>query len=52
MLQYGGNGSKDTDRPKRISHKRRNISEFIIDETQIKVGQDYFWIWIAIEPID
>jgi hypothetical protein len=31
MLQYG-NGSKDTDRPKRISHKRRNISEFIIDD--------------------
>jgi putative transposase len=39
-------------KPERISFKRRKISEFIIDETQIKVGQDYFWIWVAIEPID
>jgi hypothetical protein len=37
MLQYG-NGSK-VQRPKRISYKRRRkISEFIIDETQIRVG--------------
>jgi transposase-like protein len=21
----------------------------VIDETQIKVGNDYFWLWIAIE---
>jgi transposase-like protein len=39
-------------RLERISFKRRKISKFIIDETQIKVGQDYFWIWVAIEPID
>jgi putative transposase len=39
-------------KPERISFKRRKISKFIIDETQIKVGQDYFWIWVAIEPID
>ena len=25
------------------------MSEFIIDETQIKVGQDYFWIWVVID---
>ena len=37
---------------KNISFKRRKISEFIIDETQIRVGQDYFWIWVAIESID
>jgi hypothetical protein len=37
---------------KNISFKRRKISKFIIYETQIKVGQDYFWIWGAIEPID
>jgi putative transposase len=49
MLQYG-NGSKDTDRPKRIIYKRRKISKFIIDEIQIRVGNKYFWIWIAIEP--
>jgi putative transposase len=39
-------------KPERISFKRGKISKFIIDETQIKVGQDYFWIWVAIEPID
>jgi transposase-like protein len=32
----------------RISYKRRKVSEFIID-TQIKVGNDYFWLWVAIE---
>jgi uncharacterized membrane protein len=31
-------------KPERISFKRRKISKFIIDETQIKVGQDCFWI--------
>jgi len=29
-------------KPERISFKRRKISKFIIDETQIKVGKDYF----------
>ena len=28
------------------------ISEFIIDETLIKVGSDYVWIWVAIEPMN
>jgi putative transposase len=36
-------------KPERISFKRKKISEFIIDETQIKVGQDYFWIWVVID---
>jgi putative transposase len=35
-------------KPERISFKRKKISEFIIDETQIKVGQDYFWIWVVV----
>ena len=27
------------------------ISEFIIDETLIQIGKDYFWLWVAIiEP--
>jgi putative transposase len=26
------------------------ISEFIIDEMLIKVGSDYVWLWVAIEP--
>jgi len=25
------------------------MSEFIIDETQIKVGSELMWLWIAIE---
>jgi transposase-like protein len=40
-------------RPEKIFCKRRKISGFIVDETQIKVGKEYFfWIWIAIEPIN
>jgi hypothetical protein len=25
------------------------MSEFIVDETQIMIGKDYFWIWVALE---
>jgi transposase-like protein len=25
------------------------ISEYIIDETLIKVGSDYIWLWVAME---
>jgi putative transposase len=25
------------------------VSEFVIDETQIKVGSEYIWIWVALE---
>jgi putative transposase len=39
-------------KPERISTKRKRIFEFIIDETQLKVGNNYFWIWIAIESSD
>jgi putative transposase len=27
------------------------VSEFIIDETLLKVGENYVWLWVAIEPI-
>ena len=36
--------------PQRISSRRNKISEFIIDETLIKVGSEYIWLWVAIEP--
>ncbi len=26
--------------------------EFIVDETLVKVGSEYIWIWIVIEPED
>ena len=31
------------------SRKIIRITEFIIDETIIKVGSEYIWLWIAIE---
>ncbi|HXT83079.1 MAG TPA: DDE-type integrase/transposase/recombinase, partial [Verrucomicrobiae bacterium] len=35
--------------PERLFHNKTKISEFIIDETQIKVGSEYIWLWVAIE---
>ena len=32
-------------------YRRRRISAFIIDETIIQIGNQHFWLWIAIEPI-
>ena len=26
------------------------ISEYIVDEMLIKVGSEYIWLWVAIEP--
>lgn len=34
----------------RISSKRKKISEYLVDETIIKVGSEYIWLWVAIEP--
>lgn len=36
--------------PKKMSSKRKKISEFVIDETLIKVGSEYIWLWVAVEP--
>jgi putative transposase len=35
--------------PKQISLKRKRISEFIVDETLLKVGSEYIWLWVVIE---
>ncbi len=35
--------------PKDYFFKRAKVSEFIIDETQIKVGSEYIWLWVVIE---
>ena len=35
--------------PQKISIKKKRISEFIIDETLIKVGPEYIWLWVTIE---
>jgi transposase-like protein len=48
-----GNGCREISTRKNILQENENISKFIIDETQIKVGKDYFWLWVvAIEPKD
>ena len=36
--------------PKKLSSKRKKILEFVIDETLIKDGSEYIWLWVAIEP--
>ncbi len=36
-------------KPEMLSSRRICITEFIIDETFIKVGSEYIWLWIAIE---
>ncbi len=33
-----------------ISTRRKKVSEFILDETVIKVGSEFIWLWVAIEP--
>ena len=39
-------------KPRKIIQSRKRIAEFIIDETLIKSGHEYMWLWIAIEPLD
>ncbi|MGD9672579.1 MAG: hypothetical protein AB7U98_03755 [Candidatus Nitrosocosmicus sp.] len=34
-------------KPKKIVRKRKRISEFIIDETLLKIGSTYMWIWVG-----
>jgi putative transposase len=35
----------------KVLNKRKNIEEFIIDETLIKIGSKFAWLWIAIEDL-
>ena len=37
-------------KPQKLLSKRKKIDEYIVDETLIKVGSEYIWLWIAIEP--
>ena len=36
--------------PQRLYYNKTKIFEFILDETQIKVGSELIWLWVAIEP--
>ncbi len=31
-------------KPKKLSYSRKKIDKYIIDETLIKVGSEYFWL--------
>lgn len=44
--------TKEVQKSQKISMKRTQIAEYIIDETIIKVGSEYIWLWVAIEPKD
>jgi len=37
-------------KPEKISLKKKKILEYIIDKTIIKVGLEYVWLWVIIEP--
>ena len=39
-------------KPKRLFFRKIKIAEFVVDETQIKVGAELVWLWVAIEPKD
>lgn len=30
--------------------ERKEVSEYIVDETVLKVGSENIWIWVATEP--
>jgi putative transposase len=32
-------------------YKRKRVSAFIIDETIIQIGNQNFWLWLCIEPV-
>lgn len=36
-------------KPLKIQNRKRKILEYIVDETLIKIGSKYIWIWVAIE---
>ena len=36
-------------KPEMLSSGKIRVTEFIIDETIIKVGSEYIWLWIVIE---
>jgi len=47
-----GTGFSSTGQRKRVFLKRNKVSEFIVDETVFKVGNEFVILWIAIEPSD
>lgn len=33
-----------------MQSRRRKVLEYIIDEAMLRVGSEYIWLWVAIEP--
>jgi putative transposase len=33
-------------------YKRKRVAAFIIDETVIQIGNQHFWLWFCIEPVN
>lgn len=50
MFQFGSGYSIIIPKKYNTVKEKGWISEFIIDETLIQIGKDYFWLWVAIEP--
>ena len=48
MLQYGSGFRYFA--IKRCHHQREIRSQYIVDETLLKVGSELIWLWVAIEP--
>ncbi len=36
--------------PQMMSSKRKKTSEYMVDETLLKIGLEYLWLWVAVEP--
>jgi len=36
-------------KPERLFYHKVKIAEFIVDETQIKIGSELIWLWGSIE---
>ena len=36
--------------PQKLKSTRRRILEYVVEETMLKVGSEYIWLWVAIEP--
>ena len=35
--------------PERLFFRKIKIYEFVVDETQIKIGSELIWLWVGIE---
>jgi putative transposase len=36
----------------KIINQKKQVSEYIVEETMLKIGSEFIWLWIAIELED